>query len=50
MRQQPLDNQAEILLPHYEVVDIPLSYIRSELLVDFCGYETLLENFLTNLN
>ena len=50
MRQQPLYNQTEILLPHYEVVDIPLSYIKSELLVDFCGYETLLENFLTNLN
>ena len=43
MRQQWLTNHTELLLPHEEVVEIPLSSIRSELLTDFCGYETLLE-------
>ena len=50
MKTEFTNESTEILLPHYEVVDIPLSCVRSELLVDFCGYETLLENFLTNLN
>jgi len=50
MRQQWLTNHTEILLPHDEVVEIPLSSIRTELLTNFCGYETLLENFLNNLN
>ena len=50
MRQQWLTNHTEMLLPQDEVVEIPLSSIRSELITDFCGYETLLENLLNNLN
>jgi len=43
MRQQPLTNHTEILLPHYEVVEIPLSSIKGELINEFAGYNTLLE-------
>jgi len=50
MKQQWLTNHTEILLPHDEVVEISLSLIRSELLIEFAGYNTLLENFLTNLD
>jgi len=46
MRQQWLTNHTEILLPHDEVVEIPLSSIRSELLIEFAGYNTLLEYYL----
>jgi len=50
MKQQWLTNHTEILLPHYEVVEIPLSSVRGELITEFAGYNTLLENFLTNLD
>jgi hypothetical protein len=50
MRQQPLTNHTEVLLPHYEVEALPLSSVRAELISSFAGYETLLENFLNNLN
>lgn len=43
MRQQWLTNHTEMLLPQDEVVEISLSLIRSELLVEFAGYNTLLE-------
>ena len=46
MRQQWLTNHTEILLPHDEVVEIPLSLIKSELLIEFAGYNTLLEYYL----
>lgn len=42
-------NYTEILLPHIEVEEISLSLIKGELITEFAGYNTLLENFLTNL-
>ena len=49
MKQQWLSNHTEILLPQDEVVEISLSLIKGELLTEFAGYNTLLENFLNNL-
>lgn len=43
MRQQWLTNHTEILLPQDEVVEIPLSSIKGELITEFAGYNTLLE-------
>jgi hypothetical protein len=50
MKQQYLTNHTEIILPHDEVVEISLSSIKGELITEFAGYNTLLENFLTNLD
>ena len=38
MRQQWLTNHTEILLPQDEVVEIPLSSIKGELITEFAGY------------
>ena len=50
MRQQPLTNHTEILLYDNVIEEAPLSSVRAELITNFAGYETLLENFLNNLN
>ena len=39
----------EVLLPTIEVVEISLSSIKGELMTEFAGYETLLEQYLNNL-
>jgi len=49
MRQTYLSNHTEILLPNLEVVEISLSSIKGELMTEFCGYETLLEQYLNQL-
>jgi len=49
MRQTYLTNYTEILLPNLEVVEISLSSIKGELMTEFCGYETLLEQYLNQL-
>ena len=50
MKQQPLTNHTEILLYDNVIEEAPLSLVRAELIINFAGYETLLENFLNNLN
>lgn len=49
MRQQWLSNYTEVLLHDLNVDEVSLSSVRAELIFEFAGYETLLENFLTNL-
>ena len=45
-----MNNYTEILLYDNTIEEIPLSYVRGELIIEFAGYNTLLENFLDSLN
>ncbi len=44
-----MTHYTEVLLPTIEVVEISLSLIKGELITEFAGYETLLEQYLDQL-